>query len=202
MAMDINIFPTFDGDQVKFVTAQPGQTGASKVSIQLGSITDQQVRTTTRVPGQKKDITIEDIDVDKKTKKQLRKIGVTSIEDLKQVENRNVDLGKISDNEIDYSQLSNQIQKSRRGQTPPLVKAVSLSADDQQRPFLLVEGTNLAVNAQFKPVAVINNKLAEVMSHNEHQIKIQVDKSHSIGSNNELILTMDPFAIMKLNIKA
>src|SRR5678809_692563 len=62
MAMDINIFPTYDGEQVKFVTAQPGQTGASKVTIQLGSITDQQVRATSKKKKKKKDINIYDID--------------------------------------------------------------------------------------------------------------------------------------------
>ena len=50
VALDLNIFPSFDGDQVTFVTAQPGEEGASKVTIQLDSITDQQVRATTKVP--------------------------------------------------------------------------------------------------------------------------------------------------------
>ena len=51
VALDLNIFPAYDGDQVTFLTAQPGQEGASKVSIQLNSITDQQVRATTKTPG-------------------------------------------------------------------------------------------------------------------------------------------------------
>src|SRR5437763_15269695 len=67
LALDLNIFPSYDGDQVKFVTAQPGQQGASRVTIQLSSITDQQVRATTKVPGKKNDINIDDIDVDKAT---------------------------------------------------------------------------------------------------------------------------------------
>jgi hypothetical protein len=53
VALDLNIFPTYDGDQVTFITAQPGQQGSSKVSIQLGSITDQQVRATTKLPDSK-----------------------------------------------------------------------------------------------------------------------------------------------------
>ena len=56
LALDLNIFPSYDGDQVSFVTAQPGQQGASKVTIQLGTITDQQVRATTKVPGVKSEI--------------------------------------------------------------------------------------------------------------------------------------------------
>src|ERR1051326_6675512 len=50
LALDLNIFPSYDGDRVKFITAQPGQEGASKVTIQLGSITDQQVRATAKAP--------------------------------------------------------------------------------------------------------------------------------------------------------
>src|SRR5689334_17259246 len=67
VALDLNIFPSYDGDQVTFVTAQPGQQGASKVTIQLGSITDQQVRATSKALGPKSDIDIKDIDVDKAT---------------------------------------------------------------------------------------------------------------------------------------
>ncbi|HEX3164708.1 MAG TPA: hypothetical protein VHQ93_00540 [Chitinophagaceae bacterium] len=202
MAMDINIFPTYDGEQVKFVTAQPGQTGASKVTIQLGSITDQQVRATSKIPGLKKDINIYDIDVDKKTKKQLRKMGVTSVDDIKQIENKNIDLGKASDNAIDYTRLANQIQKSRRNINPPVVKSVSLSVDENKKPVLVVSGKNLAVDPKFKPVAVVNQALAEVRSHDEDKIEIRLDKSHGISNSNELVLTFDPFAIMKLNIKA
>jgi hypothetical protein len=202
MAMDINIFPTYDGEQVKFVTAQPGQTGASKVTIQLGSITDQQVRATSKIPGLKKDINIDDIDVDKKTKKQLRKMGVTSVDDIKQIENKQVDLGKASDNTIDYTQLANQIQKSRRNTNPPIVKSVSLSVDENRKPVLVVSGKNLAVDPKFKPVAVVNQTLAEIKSHNEDKIEIQLDKSHGISKSNELVITFDPFAVMKLNIKA
>src|SRR2546422_10649608 len=73
LALDLNIFPSYDGDQVMFVTAQPGQQGASKVTIQLGSITDQQVRATSKVPVAKSDINLDQIGIDKSTKKQLRK---------------------------------------------------------------------------------------------------------------------------------
>src|SRR5882757_9044482 len=79
VALDLNIFPSYDGDQVKFITAQPGQQAASKVTIQLGSITDQQVRATSKVPESKSDLNIEEIDVDKATKKRLRKLGVKSV---------------------------------------------------------------------------------------------------------------------------
>jgi hypothetical protein len=114
LALDLNIFPSYDGDQISFVTAQPGQQGASKVTIQLGTITDQQVRATTKVPGKKGEINIAEIDVDSKTKKQLRKFGVTSADDIKEIESKNVDLKNVSNDEIDPSYRRRQ--SSRQSQ--------------------------------------------------------------------------------------
>jgi hypothetical protein len=202
LALDLNIFPSYDGDQVRFITAQPGQQGASKVTIQLGSITDQQVRATSKVPGPKGDININDINVDKTTKKQLRKLGVNSIDDLKQIEKKNVDLQKVSDNAIDYKTLANQIQKSRRDQQPPRVDAVSLSLDENKVPYLLIKGDNLAIDPGFKPVAVVNQTLAGVMSSSPKEVKVRITGKHDFSDNNEVILTFDPFAVIKVNVKA
>jgi len=200
LAMDVNIFPTYDGDQVKFVTAQPGQTGASKVTIQLGSITDQQVRATTKMTGKKNDVDLKDIQVDKDTKKKLRRIGVTSVDDLKEIERKDVDIKKATDGDIDYVTLANQIRKSKRNDFPPVVKSVSMSVEEGV-PFLHIKGHNLAINESFKPVAVINDQLAEVMHHDAGEIKIKLDRQHQISNDNHLVLTMDPFAVVKLNIK-
>lgn len=201
VALDLNIFPSYDGDQVKFVTAQPGQTGASKVTIQLGSITDQQVRATSKAPGAKSDINIDEINVDKATRKQLRKLGVNSIDDLKQIEQKNVDLKKVSDNEIDYKTLANQIQKSKRNQNPPRVDGISLSMDESRIPYLLIKGKNLAVDPKFEPVAIINQTLAEVMSRSDTELKVRIDREHNFADRNEVILTFDPFAFMRVNVK-
>ncbi len=200
MAMDLNIFPTFDGDQIKFITAQPGQQGASKVTIQLGSITDQQVRATSKTL-QKGDISISEIEVDKDTKKQLRKMGVTSANDLEQIENKNVNLEKAADTKINYSKLVNQIKKVKRNATPPVVKSVSLSLNDDLTSYLSIKGKNLGVNKLFKPVAVLNDNLAEVIEHNGNEIKIRLSEANNMADNNDLVLTLDPYAIVKLNVK-
>jgi hypothetical protein len=200
LALDLNIFPSYDGDHVRFVTAQPGQEGASKVSIQLNSITDQQVRATTKTPGKKDEVQIDEIDVDPKTKKQLRKLGVTSLQDLEQIERKNVDIKKVADTDIDYSKLANQIRKTRRDRQPPTVTAVSLSYDEGRQPFLWVRGQNLAVDPKFSPVAVVNRKLAEVMSSSDKELKIAL-RDDSLAVDNEVILTCDPFAVLKLNVK-
>jgi hypothetical protein len=202
MALDLNIFPSYDGDQVTFITAQPGQQGASKVTIQLGSITDQQVRATTKVPGGKNEISLGDMDVDKKTRKQLRKLGVNSADDLKQLERKNVDVGKVSDSAIDYRKLAGQIEKSKRSRNPPRVDAAVLSVGEDQVPYLLIQGDNLAIDPRFQPVAVVNERLAEVMSCDEHELKIQITADHNLSADNEVILTVDPFAVLKINVKA
>jgi hypothetical protein len=201
VGLDLNIFPSYDGDQVSFVTAQPGQEGASKVSIQLGSITDQQVRATSKAPTGKADIALDELGVDKTTKKNLRRLGVTSVDDLEQVERRNVDLGKVSGHAIDYSKLANQIQKSRRGASPPSVTGVSLSLDAAAGPCLVVRGENLAVDPAFPPVAVINDRLADVMSSSESELCIQLG-DHRLDTENEVVLTFDPFAVVKVKVRA
>ena len=81
------------------------------------------------------------------------------------------------------------------------MKSVSLSLFDDQSPYLSIKGNNLGVNKLFKPVAVLNDSLAEVTEHNSNEIKIKLSKQHNIESNNDLVLTLDPYAIVKLNVK-
>jgi hypothetical protein len=203
LALDLNIFPSYDGDEVSFVTAQPGQQGSSKVTIQLGTITDQQVRATTKTPGLKTEIDLSEVPVDKQTRKQLRRLGVTSAEDIKQIESRNVDLKKVSDNSIDYAALANQIEKSRRGRNPPRVLSASLTrGDEDTNPLLVIRGENLAVNPHFEPVAVVNEVLADVVSSSDKELCIRIDREqHRFARDNEVVLTVDPFAVVKVRVK-
>lgn len=202
VALDLNIFPTYDGDQVTFITAQPGQQGSSKVSIQLGSITDQQVRATTKLPEAQGEVKLSELPVDKKTRKQLRKLGVTSAGDLKELQRKNVDLQEVSDNAIDYRSLAGEIEKSRRQKRPPQVTAAVLSRDQHGSPALSIEGKNLAMNASFHPVAVVNDALAEVLSFSDNNLTLQITDAHRLSRENEVVLTLDPFAVLKVKVKA
>lgn len=201
LSMDLNIFPSYDGEEVKYVTALPGQQGASKISIQFASITDQQVRATSKASGLKNDINIDEIDVDRETKKKLRNMGVTSLDDLKQIENKDIDIRKVTDNEIDYTKLANQIKKSRRNTNPPKIEAVSFSIDENEKPYLFIEGRNLSVDNKFNTVAVLNHALAEVETCNENQVKVILNDKDELLQDNELILALDPFSVIKLNLK-
>lgn len=201
VALDLNTFPTYDGDRVSFVTAQPGQQGSSKITIQLGSITDQQVRATAKAPTNAKgDLPIDQIPVDKQTKEKLRRIGVNTVGDLKQVEQHNVDLKQVTGDDVDYTSLANQIGKAQRNQTPPRVSGVSLSLSEEG-PSLVLTGTHLAVDDSFPPVAVVNDRLARVRSAGPGEVCVELDGEHELRPENEVILAFDPFAVVRLNVR-
>ena len=199
VGLDLHLFPTFNGDDVKFVTAQPGQSGASKLSIQLGSITDQQIRQTSKEPITKDSVAIESIDIDRETKKTLRKMGVSSVNDLEKLEKKNVDLEKVSNKKVNYKNLADVINKSKRGNRPPSVGKVSLSLSTGN-PVLIVEGDNLHVDKKFAPVAVVNDKLANIIASDPKQLMIEVKPNAILSGKNELVMTLDPYAIFKLEI--
>jgi hypothetical protein len=201
VALDVNAFPTYDGDKVRFVTAQPGQEGASKLSIQLNSITDQQVRATTKLREGAPVAAVDDIEVDERTKSKLRKIGVSSVDDLEQLQARKVDLKAVTDSEIDYGELARKIRKSRRSQNAPAIDGISLSTSDGE-PCLLVEGRNLGVDPTFPPVAVVNDRLTDVLSSGPGHVAIRLDQTHPLREENEVVVTFDPYAVVKVNVKA
>lgn len=201
ISMDLQLFPTYDGDNVKFITAQPGQAGASKVSIQLGSITDQQVRETSRVPT-KNDISIDTIEgLDESTKKNLKKIGVTSVKDVEKIEKKNIDLAKTGKVDTDYRNLTGLIEKARRAKVPPTVSKVSVTKSIDG-PVLELEGKNLSIAKKYVPVAVVNDQLAEVLSHKPNKLLIKMNEEQLKNDKNEVVITLDPFAIFKMNINA
>jgi hypothetical protein len=203
ISLDLQLFPTYDGDNVKFVTAQAGQSGASKVSIQLGSITDQQVRETSRTPVSKNDITIDSIaGIDESTRKKLKKVGVNSVTDIEKMEKKNVDIEKIGTKDgsdgINYKNLAGLIEKTRRAKYPPVVTKISMSTSDNG-PVLLLQGKNLSMQNSFLPVAVMNDQLIDVLHHKPDLITIKLRRD-IIKPRNELVLTLDPYAVFKMNI--
>ena len=200
MSLDLQIFPSFNGEDVKFLTAQPGQTGASKISVQLASITDQQVRATSKKISTKDDLSIEAADIDDDTKKALRKIGVTSMDDLKKIENKNVDLEKVAPTKkLSYTDLINKIEKSKRDKSnrPKILSAAASKNDD----VLIIKGVNLSMNSNFEPVVIVNDTLSTVTSFNEKELHIALDKGIIKAGNNKLVVTLDPYSIIKLNLK-
>lgn len=201
MSLDLQIFPTYDGNEVQFVTAGVGQEGASKLAIQLSSITDRQVRETSKAPTDKDDITIEKLDIDEKTKKELRKIGVTSANDIEKIQRKNVDLEPATRGKLNYTNLANVIQKKRRNNRPPKISRASLSATSPQQYRLVLEGDDLAVDRNFKPVAAINGQTMTNESFGKQVMSFSVPSSVLRSSGNELVVVTDPYSIVKMQIQ-
>lgn len=200
VALDVNAFPTYAEGSVRFTTAQPGEAGASKISIQLNSITDQQVRASTKLRAVEDGETLERIGVDDADRSRLRRIGVNSVDDLNELKARNVDLGAATDSDINYGELARKIQKSRRSQNAPSIDAVSLSQSTKE-PSLLIEGSHLSVDPSFAPVAVVNGVLAEVNSRGPAHLSIALSPGNTLKADNEVVITFDPYAVVRVNVR-
>ena len=201
--LEMQLFPSFDGNNVKFITAKPGEEGASKIAIQLGSITDQQIRKTSKKQRTNEDVSIDLIDeIDDDTKSTLRKIGVTSVNDLTQIQKKNVDIEQISNKKVNYGKLAGLLKKARRNNSPPSVKNVKFNISKSQS-VINVDGENLVLDKEYTPVAIFNGKLADLKEATKNNLQVNVDKKLINEDENELIIVSDPFTVykMKLNTK-
>lgn len=198
--LEMQLFPSFDGDNVRFITAQPGQEGASKIAIQLGSITDQQIRKTTKEPNTAQDVSIDLIDeIDTETKNTLRKIGVTSVNDLDKIQKKNVDLLKASNKKVDYGKLANLLNKARRTENPPKIGNVNFNIS-RSKSSITIDGDNLVLDNKHKPVAVFNGEMVDLTSVSKSNLQIKVDAKKVKDMDNELIVISDPYTVYKMKL--
>lgn len=194
--LELQIFPEFDGDNVRFLTAKPGQEGASKVSLQLGSITDRQVRETSKTPSSN-DISIEEVEeLDSETKKELRKIGVTNINDLEKTE----PIVKNRIKNVNYNKLANLIDRSKRNRNSPKIKNIALSKSEGQS-ILSISGEHLALSKDFTPVVKINEQETKVLSANAQEVKVAISEQQTLLDANQVVIAFDPYAIYTMNLK-
>ncbi len=204
MSLDLQIFPEFDGETVRFVTAQPGETGASKVTFQLGSIRDHQIQEFARKPPSRNEVSLEEVALPEAGRKELKKLGIRSAEDLRRtIEDQNIDIAKVTDNKVDYQGLANLLNQSERKKMAPEVHSANLSKA-QGKTILTLSGNNLAIAQSLDqfPIAAINNQPVEIISANDKELKIQVNHEHLQSDLNELKVALDPYAIVTMNLQA
>lgn len=212
VALELNIFPHFDGRRVQFSTAKSGESGASKITFQLGSITDRQIREITKNPISKDDVPIEMIEsIDEETKQELQKMGVTTNKDLERMELKNIDLQKVSKKKIDYGSLANLINQARRRELAPKVNGVS-AAKSGEGVILSLRGENLALPqgaaAAFGtgggerkfPIAVLNDEEVEIVSASGEELRIAVRGGQLSGRTNQLKIALDPYSVVQMNL--
>lgn len=206
LALELQLFPVYTGDTVLFSTARPGETGAAKVNIQLGSITDRQIRETTRGPISKDDVPVDLVEeIDEDTKKTLKKIGVKSVKDIERMEERDIDLSKASGNKkLDYGSLAKAIARSRRTHNRPAISDFSLHKTPQGL-TLTLSGSNLhAVGEDTDefPIALVNRKKAKVVESSKERIALSLGAHELKRGSNELAIALDQYSIIRLELKA
>lgn len=204
VGLDVQVFPQFDGRKVRFVTAEPGQEGASGLTIQLGSITSRGIKETTSEPPRRDDISLDDLDdLDADTKETLERVGVSSVRDIEKMEERNVDITTVAGGKLDYSSLASTINKARRRKIAPAVGAVGV-AQSAGGPVLRVTGRHLDIAPSLRefPVARIDGESVPVVSSSPDEVVLDVDPESLRGGRRTLQIALDPFAVVAMELEA
>ncbi|MBP0001241.1 MAG: hypothetical protein J7641_19995 [Cyanobacteria bacterium SID2] len=204
MSLDLQLFPEFDGENVHFTTAKPGETGASKISFQLGSIRDHQIQEIAKDPLSHDDISIDDINLPEEANKTLKKLGIYSTEDLRRtVEDRGIDIDAHTGERIDREHLTRVLHQARRRQNAPLVSKAKFTHKNGQS-LLVLTGENLIVSSEDGefPVAVLDGVKVPISNASETQIRLAIDRSQLRDKPGKLEVALDRYAIITLTLKA
>lgn len=211
VALDLHVFPQYENDGLRFNTAKPGEEGASKISFQLGSITDRQIRETTNEPISAEDVSIETIEgVDDEVKDSLKKVGVHSSRDLERLKRRNVDLEKVvavkgANKKVDYQSLANLINKARRRNVPPRMMGIQATSAPLGTELTL-RGENLVLDMgkvnEGYPKVLVNNNKTEVVAADSDAITVRIAPGKMKRGVNSVQLALDPYALVELNVNA
>jgi hypothetical protein len=205
MDVELQVFPEYDGDNVKFTLASSGQASSSKIAFKLGSITDRQIRESSKEPVAEDDVHIDDLDLDTEVKNDLKKNGVETVKDIDRIKNNNVNIKSSVDNSnIDFNDLASKIrsakEKNRRGSQPPRIIKTSLSKSLSNN-LVQIEGDNLHLFNHYEPKAFINKKEVEILSINEKFVELKIDQENLKNTSLQLTMFLDPFTIVKCKIK-
>jgi len=171
LGLTLQVFPVYDGDAVKFVTAQPDQKGASTVTVQLGSIRDTQIREIARRPAADDDVPLTQIEMPREERRQLEKLGIRSGDDLaRTVTERRADVERVTGKKVDYNRLADVLRRARgMGPAAPRVTGARLEgAGVPGLSVLMVTGENLAAagNAGF-PQATLGRRRVPIRASDD-----------------------------------
>lgn len=203
--LELHLFPDFDGRDLRFTTAGPGDTGAAKIAFQLGSITDRQIRETTREPPSRDDVAIDVVeDIDDETKRELQKIGVTTVNDIERMERGNVDMKRAGGaGNVNYNKLASILNRTKRRQNAPSVSK-ALLVGEEATPVLSLEGANLATAASVGdfPMATLNDTPVQIVNASSREVRIALTPGLLREGVNELRVALDPYAVITLDVHA
>jgi hypothetical protein len=200
--VDLRCFPVYDGRQVRFVTAQPGQDGSSALKFSLGSISAGTIRDSAPPPPEADDVTFDTLDdLDEDAKEALATVGVRTGRDLKRIAARGVDLRTATGNKApDYSDLAALITRAHRQRIPPHVDSAQLSVDDR-RLVLHVEGENLSWSQSAGyPFALLDGRQREVRSAGPRRVSLDVAGFRPRSTPSRLTLALDPVTVITMEL--
>lgn len=210
MNVELSVFPVYEDGKLRFQMTRPGESGGSKLTFQLGSITDRQIRETANEPITRDDIDIAGLeDVDDEVKNSLRKVGVHSTRDLERLEKRNVNLEKVvqdkteDGHKFDYGDLASIINKARRRKiSPRLVEASSAWGADNIH--VVLSGSNFVLpqarDARF-PVALVNDKPATVVKADFNALELSLPRRYVRPGANAVSVALDPYAVIRFDLR-
>lgn len=209
VALDLNIFPVLESGKVKFQMAKPGENGGSRISFQLGSITDRQIRENVNEPPSKDDLELDSlVDMDEEVRDSLRKVGVTSTRDLERLDKRNVNLESVvkektgGEKKLDYQDLANLINKTRRQKLSPQLSHMS-AHEEGETVELRLQGKNFVLQQSTTyPTAMVNNQRAEVVHADTDELRLKVPRAALKQGSNALAIALDPYALVQLNLQS
>jgi hypothetical protein len=131
MSLNLNVFPVYDGETVKFRTAAPNETGASELKVDLDSATAAVVEQTTKAPPKVGDVGIDQIPLDKETRDKLRNIGVDTRQDVERLRDVKVRSGDGED--FDFAKLADLMDEATRAPRPQIHDVVAYRTPDDSR---------------------------------------------------------------------
>ena len=209
VAFDLHLFPTYENGKLKFQMAKPGEEGGSRISFQLGSITDRQIRESGNEPMSRDDISIDHLEgMDDEVKDSLRKVGVNSTRDLERMDQRNVNVERAvesktqGEKKLDYGNLANMINKAKRRKfAPQLSAAQGLPAAEGLD--LTLRGNNFVLpgadDTRF-PIALLNGESVQVVSATHDTLHLKVPQRCLKTGANQLSIALDPYAVVNMKI--
>lgn len=131
VALQLNVFAEYDGDRVRFRTAQAGEQGASQLEMKIGSITDRLVAETTKDLPSEEDMPIEAVSpavIRPEQQRELKRLGVESKRDLDRLARR-----KVRHGEVDFAALAARMEQATRPRRRPQIdRAVSFRSPGGQ----------------------------------------------------------------------
>ena len=210
VAFDLHLFPSYESGKLQFRMAKPGDEGGSRISFQLGSITDRQIRESGNELLSRDDISIDKIEgMDAEVKDLLRKVGVHSTRDLERMEQRNVNIEKAVEDKtqgakkLDYGNLASMINKARRRRLAPQLSAAQ-GRSHAEGLDLLLRGSNFvlpgASDARF-PIALVNGEPAQVVSATHDTLELKAPRRCLKSGANQLAIALDPYAVVNMEIR-